>query len=482
MESKALDPADVFGSDDEGFLEDSDEQNAAAEASLQQSALGMHPNGHVTGFDNLSGAARQTAHPESSSSRYLPANLPATKSQPSTSYAPLAPQFTDLSRPVTAGAFPAPYAAPPLATFPGQQLQPQRPELPKAESFADKNKGGYSSPYDLPMDVVKPRKRASMQHMNRGHNQFASPPPVSPPRSASVHAQPPPPSRGSISSQSPPTTSYSAQPSTLQPAGISTGQAPQPSLKSKVSSSNFLKTYPCLLNRSLLPDIRRLPDRRARMHKLVYLLHLPELAMPLHHLLEQAMFYLRTNRHRQLLIRPRDWWPLSVLARMHLCPRIMRLCQLSHRVIHLPHHSRTLRLAILPSLNPGILLHFQLRDKEGQHTPRLLPRLHPNPFFLTYHGHQAPSPTSSVVQTLDLLALILRRLVSTGVAARHMSRASNHTICHPPGKWMKSRKSIMREIMGIFRISLGSNTLRTLLLPFRPCLKRHPHLTAMHRK
>lgn len=242
-ESKALDPADVFGSDDEGFLEDSDEQNAAVDASLQQSGPGTHPNGHVTGFDNLSGATHQMAHPDSNSSRYLPANLPATKSQPSTSYAPLGPQFTDLSRPVTASALPATYAAPPLATFPGQQLQPQRPELPKAESFADKNKGGYSSPYDLPMDVVKPRKRASMQHISRGFNQFAQPPPISPPRSASVHAQEPPPSRGSISSLSPPTTSYSAQPSTLQPAGISTGQAP-PSLKSKVSSSNFFEDLP----------------------------------------------------------------------------------------------------------------------------------------------------------------------------------------------------------------------------------------------
>lgn len=232
VESKPLDPADLFGSDDEGFLEDTEDQSPPAEGQL---------NGYTPGGDKPPGAMRSTSQPEVSTSRYLPANLPTASPQTLSPYTPLTPQFADLTRPTTAGAIPPAYAAPP-ATFPGQQAQPPRPPLAKAESFADKNKGGYSSPYDLPMEVVKPRKRPSLQQINRGYNHFAQPSPSSPPRSASMHQQPPP-SGGSVSSLSPPTTGYSNQQSTLQPTTPGAHATP-PTLKPKGSSSNFFEDLP----------------------------------------------------------------------------------------------------------------------------------------------------------------------------------------------------------------------------------------------
>lgn len=231
-EGKALDPADIFGSDDEGFLEDTDEQNEA-----------QQPNGHVPGFGS-STTVPATGRPGSSSNRYLPTDLSPANLQPKSPYTPITPQFADLSQTMATGGSPGSYAAPPSATFPGQQAQPQRPELPKAESFADKNKGGYSSPYDLPMEVVKPRKRPSLQQINRGQSQFGQPSPSSPPRSASMYSQHPPPSRGSTSSLSPPGTGYAPQHGTLQPAATPTSLAPPPSLKPKSSTSSFFEDLP----------------------------------------------------------------------------------------------------------------------------------------------------------------------------------------------------------------------------------------------
>lgn len=242
-EGKHLDPADVFGSDDEGFLEDIDEQNQVTEAPSQlTTAPDNQLNGHVAGFGNAPSAVPSAGRPGSGSSRYLPTDLPAATVQTNKSYAPSAPQFTDLSQPTAASFAPSPYAAP-VTAFTGQQTQLQRPELPKAESFVNKNKGGYTSPYDLPMEVVKPRKRASLQQMNRGYNQSSAPSVTSPPRSESTFTQPPPPSRGSTSSLSPPTTGYSGQQGTLQQATTPSSQVP-PSLKSKSSTSSFFEELP----------------------------------------------------------------------------------------------------------------------------------------------------------------------------------------------------------------------------------------------
>ncbi|KAF4627741.1 hypothetical protein G7Y89_g10412 [Cudoniella acicularis] len=212
--STALDPAALFGSDDEGFLEDTEGQAPPANASTQSMS-----NGHVM----ESPGASQTNQPGSSSnSRYLPAGVNVVAPPETKNYAPTAPLLTDLSRPATTGAAPSPYMATGISNF--APPQPERPNMPKAQSFADKSKGGYASPYDLPMEVVKPRKRASLQHVNRGN---ASPAAVPPPRSTSIYAHPAPP--GSASSMSPPTSSHGAQQSQPHPSPItSTAQPPKP--------------------------------------------------------------------------------------------------------------------------------------------------------------------------------------------------------------------------------------------------------------
>ncbi|RDW94305.1 hypothetical protein BP5796_00068 [Coleophoma crateriformis] len=234
-ENNAVDPAAFFGSDDEGFLEDTDDQLQSQENHTQSGSPSIPSpvtgaNGKIVGFDSLSGSALAN---QTGSSRYVPAgaNVPRQE-QPRTSYTPTAPLLTDLSKPSNVPTASSPYMSPAIG-FPGQlQPQPARPEMPKAQSFADKAKGGYSSPYDLPMEVVKPRRRVGVQQMGRGYSASAAPPSTAPPRSSSRQGQMPPPMRSS-SSMSPPTSSHGMQTQSapLPAAGVS--QARPSSAQSK---------------------------------------------------------------------------------------------------------------------------------------------------------------------------------------------------------------------------------------------------------
>lgn len=69
---------------------------------------------------------------------------------------------------------------------PSSAFAPVRPSMPKpTQSFADKSKGGYTSPYDLPMDVTRPKKRTNLQQVQGALDNRASPQPPPPPRSSS---------------------------------------------------------------------------------------------------------------------------------------------------------------------------------------------------------------------------------------------------------------------------------------------------------
>ncbi|WZH46318.1 Sec23-binding domain of Sec16-domain-containing protein [Fusarium acuminatum] len=171
-EDKQVDPAAFFGSDDEGFLEDEEPVEAPAPAPAPVRV--------------------PTTHQPSGSNPYMP-QAPAAHSAPS----PYAPSFqaSGIPAPQVSGFNPP---APGTTTFGStsqyNQPPPVRPEMSKAQSFADKSKGGYHSPYDLPTDLVtnmvKPRKRASMQQLSQANHLHA--PVQPPPRSASVGMPAPP--------------------------------------------------------------------------------------------------------------------------------------------------------------------------------------------------------------------------------------------------------------------------------------------------
>jgi hypothetical protein len=248
-EVSSIDLAAVFGSDDEGFLEDDDEPTESGPTSQAPPMPVIGTNGYSAQGSDSRGVARPGS---SSNNRYLPPNAAqaqASLQQPSNPYQPTAPILGDFSTPAQTSNSPygqgytGAIATPSLTPF-GMATQPPRPEMPKSsQSFADKSKGGYSSPYDLPMEVVKPRKRPSMQQMSRGYNNVATPPAVAPPRSTSMYSQRP------ASSQEPePNVTPSgiveqlhqrpSQPPQMTPTG---SQPPVPTLRNK---SSFFEELP----------------------------------------------------------------------------------------------------------------------------------------------------------------------------------------------------------------------------------------------
>ncbi|KAK3704085.1 vesicle coat component [Vermiconidia calcicola] len=140
------------------------------------------------------------------------------------------------------------YSSPSSLQQQTQSAKPHRPSAQTAQSFADKAKGGYQSPYDLPMEVVKPRRRPQPLQQSASTAQL----PVAPPRSSSMNTVPlatgqqgvPPRAGtvGSVGSLSPPQSSQS----TGQQQAI--GAAPPTSAKSvgtpKTGGSGFFEDLP----------------------------------------------------------------------------------------------------------------------------------------------------------------------------------------------------------------------------------------------
>ncbi|KAK4550840.1 hypothetical protein LTR36_000420 [Oleoguttula mirabilis] len=198
-ESNDLDPSNLFGDDDEGLLGDDDDFLAEP---VQQPPQ------------------RQQQPQQARSANYRPAN----PQQPTPQQSPYAgPTSQYLNNP----AFSRSGGTPDTGLYdvynhqPAPAVQaPQRPGIQQTQSFADKSKGGYQSPYDLPMEVVKPRRRPQVQQNASVQHVPAAPAP--PPRSSSyaptgpqsppMETQPPmgtfAPQASSVSSMSPPTSSH----------------------------------------------------------------------------------------------------------------------------------------------------------------------------------------------------------------------------------------------------------------------------------
>ncbi|KAF1844563.1 uncharacterized protein K460DRAFT_365509 [Cucurbitaria berberidis CBS 394.84] len=204
-------------SDDDGFLE---EESAPPVQQIQP----------TSGSTSAGLYAPQTA-------QGAPAFTPATNQ-----YTPQNPQLANLPQ----DTLQRPAATPIYNGF-GQNLsyqqqQSSRPAMPSsAQSFADKSKGGYHSPYDLPDDIVTTRKRTAPRASIP-----AVQPTLPPPRSSSIssNAGPPRPipmSSMSTTSLSPPSSGHSMQ---AQMTGLTPNVPSKPAPLTKTSSSDFFAELP----------------------------------------------------------------------------------------------------------------------------------------------------------------------------------------------------------------------------------------------
>ncbi|OMP86705.1 COPII coat assembly protein SEC16 [Diplodia seriata] len=208
----SVDPSAFFLDDDEGFLDDTPlpAQNGTAAAPTSSAPA-----------DKYAPAAAQAPPPAAPKNPYAPQGL----------------QTTNVSQPAPAPVQPSPYA---MLNQPYQQ--PQRPAMSSsAQSYADKAKGGYASPFDLPDDIVKQPPRKKIVHAS------VVPAPGSrapPPRSSSMY------SNASSPSLPPPTSTFPPSPMPVQspmtPSGGFPGQpaSKPPSLSSKPSTGDFFEDLP----------------------------------------------------------------------------------------------------------------------------------------------------------------------------------------------------------------------------------------------
>lgn len=171
------------------------------------------------------------ARPSSSgtASRYAPAQVAqaaAAPTPPANPYAPAGVQFTNMSPSI-----PQTSAASTGTMYNGfgqpvSQQQQARPAMASSgQSFADKAKGGYASPYDLPDEIVTTRRRAAP----RATVPATNPTPPPPPRSSSIvsNSGPPRPSLpppaatvATMSTMSPPSSSHSMKSMTGLPPAV----------------------------------------------------------------------------------------------------------------------------------------------------------------------------------------------------------------------------------------------------------------------
>ena len=111
------------------------------------------PNGWAGG--HAAGGYSAPAQTSTLTNPYFPTQSPVSQLGSHLPSAPIHP--TPPPRP---SMVPAPSANPTPTWSRNYGASPPRPQPDrKAQSFADKSKGGYSSPYDLPTDILQPRKR-----------------------------------------------------------------------------------------------------------------------------------------------------------------------------------------------------------------------------------------------------------------------------------------------------------------------------------
>lgn len=211
-----------------------------------ESMLGFHDPKRAhdskpgTGRDRYSPAAGQR---NAASSSYL--NHPSTAGQPQQG-----PQDYNLSH---SSSMPSGFGASAVQPEPpSNAFASVRPSMPKpTQSFVDKSKGGYTSPYDLPMDVSRPKKRTNLQQVQWVSNNPASPQPPPPTRSSSMYVRSP--------TGDGPTPPVPPMPSIApgMASSVPSVRAPSSNIREKSSVGSFFEELPITKSR---------PQSRAGRH------------------------------------------------------------------------------------------------------------------------------------------------------------------------------------------------------------------------
>lgn len=234
----SADPSWFFEDDGAGFLEGSEDQSEARlKATASRPALEpvYGSDGSMQGFGQIN--TRQS----SSRDKYLPVSTSPSFTVPPT-YGPGHSNGAPAHQPlhISPGLNQSVSAPNGFAdinkqhTYAAQTSSPRPQMPPSTQSFADKSKGGYTSPYDLPMDVTRPKKRTPYQQLRPNSDAQAAPARPAPPRSSSMFTGAPPP----LDAEPP----VPRLPSVV--SSVSTGKRLPPPLKASPSMGTFFEELP----------------------------------------------------------------------------------------------------------------------------------------------------------------------------------------------------------------------------------------------
>ena len=192
VEESPADPSSLFEDDGEGFLQDDNDilnvQPAASSSLLPAYNSDDRQSGSTIATNSMNHGGPSTQK------RYMPSTSTYPHPQSTQQYGPQ-PSFPGPGQtlpPVDNGHSSSNlvgFQAPPRQQLAhGNKSSSLRPQMQApVQSFSDKSKGGYTSPYDLPMDVTRPKKRNYTQQLRPGTSSSPAvdrPPP--PPRSSSM--------------------------------------------------------------------------------------------------------------------------------------------------------------------------------------------------------------------------------------------------------------------------------------------------------
>ena len=229
------DPTSFFDEDGEGFLEDESppQVNARSERNLLPPQLPQYTEESNLEFHQFPAGQKSATQDKFTPTQQQTApTLMRTQSQKYT------PQATSWS-----ASLPKTISAPQGFSNPTSLQRPSLPE--KTQSFADKSKGGYTSPYDLPMDVTRPKKRANLySNQSTMSTQIASNRAPPPPRSSSMYSNDAS-SHNYSAQQSPSSPSFpGVAPTTTTSNAISSSIGVAPVLRPRPSTGSFFEELP----------------------------------------------------------------------------------------------------------------------------------------------------------------------------------------------------------------------------------------------
>ena len=234
-DGETLAEPNFFEDDGQGFLDDEQARlhpEMKSEGDSPSSSFhGGYPGEQLKGSNPLN-----SSYPQTNGYQQMVPNR----------YTPNAPGFSNASSPVSASSDFTRQSR--YIAHPPMQPQQGRPPLPtKTHSFADQSKGGYTSPYDMPLEMSRPKKRTHLQQTSWGsvaHNHSMAAPPAPPPRSSSMYTGQPtrfsPPQAPSVPSKN--VTSSSLPP--LPSVGSSTTRAGASSQIAKAKPDSFFEELP----------------------------------------------------------------------------------------------------------------------------------------------------------------------------------------------------------------------------------------------